>query len=43
MDRSGTDEARETADLIIIDDNFTSIVAGIEEGRVAYANVRSCL
>ncbi len=40
MGLSGTDVARETADLIITDDNFGSIVAGIEEGRVAYANVR---
>ena len=37
---SGTDIARETADMIIIDDNFKSIVAGIKEGRVAYANIR---
>lgn len=37
---SGTDIARETADMIITDDNFESIVAGIEEGRVAYANIR---
>ena len=37
---SGTDIARETADMIIIDDNFKSIVAGVKEGRVAYANIR---
>ena len=40
MGKSGTDVARETADLVVTDDNFASIVAGIEEGRVAYANVR---
>jgi magnesium-transporting ATPase (P-type) len=40
MGRSGTDVAREAADLVITDDNFASIVAGIEEGRVAYDNVR---
>ncbi|MCX7978997.1 MAG: HAD-IC family P-type ATPase, partial [Bdellovibrionaceae bacterium] len=40
MGKSGTDVARETADLIITDDRFASIVAGIEEGRIAYANVR---
>ncbi len=40
MGRSGTDVAREAADLILTDDNFSSIVAGIEEGRVAYDNVR---
>lgn len=43
MGLSGTDVARETADLIITDDNFHSIVAGIEEGRVAYANVRKVI
>ena len=37
---SGTDIARETADMIIVDDNFKSIVTGIREGRVAYANIR---
>jgi P-type Ca2+ transporter type 2C len=40
MGKSGTDVARETADLIITDDRFSSLVAGIEEGRVAYANIR---
>jgi len=40
---SGTDIARETADMIIVDDNFKSIVAGIEEGRVAYANIRKII
>jgi len=43
MGMTGTDVARETADLIITDDNFGSIVAGIEEGRVAYANVRKVI
>lgn len=37
---SGTDIARETADMIIVDNKFTSIVAGIKEGRTAYANIR---
>lgn len=40
---SGTDLARETADMIIMDDNFASIVAGIREGRVAYANIRKIM
>jgi magnesium-transporting ATPase (P-type) len=40
MGGSGTDVAREAADLIVTDDDFTSIVAGVEEGRVAYDNVR---
>lgn len=37
---SGTDVAKETALMIVVDDNFASIVSGIEEGRFAYANVR---
>lgn len=37
---SGTDVAKDTADMIIIDDNFKSIVSGIKEGRIAYANIR---
>lgn len=40
MGASGTDVARTASDLILIDDNFASIVNGIEEGRVAYDNVR---
>ncbi|WP_321398047.1 cation-transporting P-type ATPase [Emcibacter sp.] len=40
MGLGGTDMARNASDLIITDDNFASIVDGIEEGRVAYANVR---
>lgn len=43
MGKSGTDVARETADIIITDDNFTSIVNGVEEGRIAYANVRKVI
>ncbi len=40
MGRSGTDVARESAELVISDDDFSSIVAGVEEGRIAYDNVR---
>lgn len=40
---SGTDIARETANMIVADDNFTSIVAGIKEGRIAYANIRKII
>ncbi len=40
---SGTDIARETSNLIIADDNFKSIVMGIKEGRVAYANIRKII
>jgi magnesium-transporting ATPase (P-type) len=37
---SGTDVAKETSLMIVNDDNFASIVSGIEEGRFAYSNVR---
>ena len=36
----GTDVAREAADIILMDDNFASIVAGVEEGRTTFANIR---
>lgn len=37
---SGTDVAKETASMIVLDDNFKSIVLGIKEGRNAYSNIR---
>ena len=43
MGKAGTDVARETAELVVTDDNFASIVAGVEEGRVAYANIRKVI
>jgi calcium-translocating P-type ATPase len=43
MGRSGTDVAREAADLVLLDDNFATIVAAIEQGRATYANVRRSL
>ncbi|WP_200844299.1 HAD-IC family P-type ATPase [Rhizobium sp. 18065] len=40
MGLKGTDVAKDSADIILTDDNFASIVAGIVEGRVAYGNIR---
>ena len=40
MGRGGTDVARRAASLILTDDNFASLVDGIEQGRGAYDNVR---
>ena len=37
---SGTDVAKETASMIIVNDDFTSIVTGVKEGRNAYSNIR---
>ena len=39
MGRSGTDAAKQTADLILTDDNLGTVVAAIEEGRTIYANI----
>ena len=43
MGRGGTDVAREAAELVLTDDHYATIVAGIEEGRVAYDNVRKVI
>jgi calcium-translocating P-type ATPase len=40
MGRSGTDVAREAADIVLLDDNFASIAAAVEEGRAVYDNIR---
>ncbi|CAB4572597.1 unannotated protein [freshwater metagenome] len=43
MGGRGTDVAREAAHLIITDDDFTSIVAGIRRGRAIYANIQKAM
>lgn len=40
MGITGTDAAKEAADMILTDDNFSSIVSAVEQGRIIYSNIR---
>ncbi len=43
MGARGTDVARESSDIVLADDNFASIIEGVRQGRVVYANIRKVI
>ena len=43
MGEKGTDIARESANIVLTDDNFASIVKGVREGRLTYSNIRKLI
>jgi Ca2+-transporting ATPase len=43
MGRSGTEVARDAAKIVLVDDNFATLVAAVEEGRVVYRNIKKAV
>lgn len=43
MGKSGTDVAKEAADMILVDDNFSTILSAVEEGKSIFYNIQNFL
>jgi sodium/potassium-transporting ATPase subunit alpha len=43
MGKGGSEVAREAADIVLLDDNFASIVVGVEEGRLLFSNLQKSI